>query len=462
MNHQTENAAFFLSRKYACDFSEQGTGKTFTAIATALNREGIERVVVVCPRHLIDNWVSELQVFGVPREAILKFWFSSKAKRVKALETINDYDFIVVNYGHLKLTLDSFTKLKNFYLLVDEAHEIGNMKTKVTKAVLKLAKASAGALFMTGTPLSNSPFKVYPFFTLCLPTAFKDFNEFKYHFADFSLIDTGRVTPWGKKVRVEVVQNYKNLTELYKLLKFFSRRVTKEEALDLPERIFVNRLIEMEPKQAKMYRQAEEELLIELSNGEMIDVTVPITKVTRLRQVCSNPFTIDEEYADDKHILNSEQTLLKDLENYDGKVVVVVSFKSTFHRLEKLFDENKIRYVSVRGGEKNVGDKVSIFNNTDCKVFLGLIDSIYTGLNLQKASTLIMYENTYNLLHYSQVIDRVHRKGQENKVVVIHYIRKHPSISKTSDEIILSALQKKINTEDAVLRYFAKNILKKS
>jgi SNF2 family DNA or RNA helicase len=464
MKHQEDNLRFFLSKKFACDFSEQGTGKTFTAIATALKSEGINRVLIVCPKHLIFNWDSELQVFGVPGEVITTFWFSNKKKREEAKKVVKDFDFIIVNYGHLKLESDFFTDLakdESTFLIVDEAHEIGNIETKITQAVFQVAEHCKKALFLTGTPISNSPLRIYPLLELCNPGKYKDFDSFKYTYAEYALIDTGRMTRWGQPIRVEVVSNYKNLDLLYKELSQFSKRVTKEECLDLPERVFVDRYIEMEPKQAKMYKQALEELIIELSNSEMIDVSLPITKVTRLRQLCSNPLIFDENYIDPNKELVSEKVLLEDLKNYPGKVVVVVSYKHTFHRLEQVFKRNKIKFVSVRGGEKNVGKKVKEFNeNESCKVFLGVVDSIYTGLNLQTASTLIMYENTYNLLHYSQVIDRVHRKGQKNKVVVLRYIRRHPSIpEKTADEIILESLNKKIGTEGAVLRFFAKKLI---
>ena len=54
---------------------------------------------------------------------------------------------------------------------------------------------------------------------------------------------------------VQIVVGYRNLGELSEKLKPFSYRVLKDDCLDLPDKIFMKRVVQLSPDQQKVYRQ---------------------------------------------------------------------------------------------------------------------------------------------------------------------------------------------------------------
>jgi SNF2 family DNA or RNA helicase len=59
--------------------------------------------------------------------------------------------------------------------------------------------------------------------------------------------------------QIQIVNGFKNLGELSNKLKDFSYRVLKEDCLDLPEKIFIKRQIQLSPEQRRLYDQMKKE-----------------------------------------------------------------------------------------------------------------------------------------------------------------------------------------------------------
>ena len=53
--------------------------------------------------------------------------------------------------------------------------------------------------------------------------------------------------------RVQLIGSYKRLDELAEKLKSFSYRVLKEDCLDLPEKVYIRREVELTEEQSKAY-----------------------------------------------------------------------------------------------------------------------------------------------------------------------------------------------------------------
>ncbi len=451
MPHQKRNALYHIKYKKTGDFSEQGTGKTYTAIASLLGVDDIEAALIVCPHHLLYDWAEALEYFGIKDYYVFERRRINKEKDLfKILET---YPIIITNYAQVRLKLDLFklfvSKYK-VYVIADEAHILGEMKSKITKSFIALGKIAERMLLMTGTPFSNKPVKVYSLSKVLQKNIWRTKNDFLMKYA---LMKQIRVRQGSGYRYINVVERWVHLEKLYEEIKTFAVRVEKKDIFDLPERIFVKRTLPMEKKQTKIYNQLLEEMLYVNEQGEPYLAVNSLSKFIRLRQVSSNPFIIEPNYC--KGWTEREKALIEDLKNYEGKKVVFVEFVHTFNRLQELFREHKIKFVSVRGGEKNVHLKVNTFKeDEEVEVFLGLRAACYTGLNLQVASTLINFELNFDLIQYSQSIDRIHRYGQKNKVIVINYVQTE------MEKLILKALQTKMDNERQVLDLFKKELPK--
>ena len=454
LEHQKEHAKYHLTHSKSCNFSEQGTGKTYTAIAAIVSHHFCERALIVCPKHLIDNWVDACVEYGVPREQIFVFQGSIKQREKQKQEMVSEkYSIWVTNYGHFRIEKKFFVEMvKDTRTLVvaDEAHCLGKKNTKITKAFDRVVSAGKYVLFMTGTPITNSPLRVYPLLSMCDPTLYSSKRDFlNAHAIEKTIRVPGK---YGKLRPVRVVESWKNFSLLYKNMAKVSVRITKDECIDLPERVFVTRRYEITPLQKKMYKQALEQLIVEMTSGEVKALVNPLAKAMLLREILGNPELVDPEIKIPSY--PKEEILLKDTEDYPGKIVIFCSFVGTFNRLLNLFGEQA---VGVRGGEKDMRGKLKRFNeDDDCRFFIGVRQACYTGLNLQVSHVLINYELDYDALMYNQGIDRIHRRGQEHKVTVIDYIAK---ISESFDLKILNSLRAKEAISNEVLKNFMRKEL---
>jgi SNF2 family DNA or RNA helicase len=68
--------------------------------------------------------------------------------------------------------------------------------------------------------------------------------------------------------QIEIVTGYRNLGELSEQLKPFSFRCLKDDCLDLPEKTYMKRVIQLTEEQQKVYDQMKKLALAEL-NGKI-------------------------------------------------------------------------------------------------------------------------------------------------------------------------------------------------
>ena len=144
------------------------------------------------------------------------------------------------------------------------------LKQNVQKTFLICAKR--GYLYrriLTGSPVTKNPLDLY---SQCefLNEEHLDFTSyyaFRNRYAEMKTLHIA-----GRSI--QVVSHFKNLDELAEQLKTFSYRVLKEECLDLPEKIYMKREIELSPEQKKVYKQMKEEALATLNGKQITTMTV--------------------------------------------------------------------------------------------------------------------------------------------------------------------------------------------
>ena len=77
---------------------------------------------------------------------------------------------------------------------------------------------------------------------------------------------------------------YKNLNELSRRIADFSYRITKKECLDLPDKIYITRDVELTKEQINLYNQIKQ-LSFTQYEGEIMSVQIALTKLLRLHQI---------------------------------------------------------------------------------------------------------------------------------------------------------------------------------
>jgi SNF2 family DNA or RNA helicase len=272
----------------------------------------------------------------------------------------------------------------------------------------------------------------------------KSFYSFQYEYAIIKRRNLGSYS-------FNQIVGYKNLKELNGLLDNFSFRVRKQDCLDLPDKVYTKRIVELSDPQRKIYDDIKKIALGICEEGTVTPTTI-LTQLLRLQQVCSGHVKLD-----DGTLKTFPSTKLNELEvmldEIDGKVIIWANFTMDIVLIEQLIG----RMYGVESVVSYYGDTttdqrdyaVSAFQNPDSPVrfFVGQPRTGGYGLTLTQASTVIYYSNSYDLEVRLQSEDRAHRIGQVNKVTYIDIIA-----DKTVDEKVLQALRNKIDLASVVLQ----------
>lgn len=428
-----------------------GCGKTLTAIAVvgaAYEMGAIEKVLVVAPTSVCAVWPKEFEDYATFKYKV-NVMLGDKKQRLKELEALKAFPFkalkvAVINYestwrdGIFEALMD----WKPDLVIADESQRIKTHDAQQSKAMHKLGDIAKYKLILSGTPVQNNAIDIFSQYRFLDPTVF-GLNYYAFR---------GRYAIMGGFSNRQII-GYKDLDELIKKEHSIAYRVTKDEALDLPEQTFLTRYITMETKDKNLYTQIKKNSFAELEGGGQISAPTVLTKLLRLQQFTGGFIQADDGAKPElvfKGKLNALEDIFDDYVIDEGKkLVVFCRFRPEIDLIQKLMDKKKIRYCSIYGDIKidDRGDIVKEFQtNPEVKVFLAQIDTAGLGITLTAADTCVYYSENFNYAAYSQSLARIHRIGQRNCCTYIHLV-----VKGTIDETVLKALAKKEDLAKAVV-----------
>ena len=414
---------------------EMGTGKTITSIAIvgkAYLTGKIKRLLILAPKSIVAVWEDEFSKFAdFPYS--LSVLTGTSAKKTDQLKTIphKGLEVAVVNYDSVPLIEKELSAWYPDFLICDESSRIKNPTAKMSKATYRIAKVCKYRLILTGTPIQNNPLDFFSQYKVLDDSIFgKSFYAFKNEYAVLGTYNQ----PIG----------WRKLPELVKKAHSIAFRVTKAEALDLPDTIDEIRPVALEDKAQKLYKAFVKESYMELSKGEVTATNI-LTRLLRLQQITGGFIRPDEESERYEQISSAKINALEDIIDTaiseNKKLVVIARFIPEIREICRMLDKKKIKYGHICGEVKDRAAEVDAFqNNPDCMVFVGQLQTVSMGLTLTAASTMVFYSLSYNFADYSQARARIHRIGQKNNCLYIHLVVKN-----TVDETVLKALEQKEN-----------------
>lgn len=381
--YQETGVDFLSKRKYALLADEQGIGKTAQAICAA-KQLACQRILVICPASVKYNWDREITNWDSCTRVVIN----------KTLDLIWRPRYTVINYDLIHRREFAKALLKETYDLIicDEAHYLKNSGAKRTKMVYGkggLADRADRVWLLTGTPVMNRPVEVFPMLRRFIPDQLAKYADYMNFTRRYCAGYRGKFG-WD-------ASGASNIDELAKHLNDFMLRRTKQEVLpELPEKIFQK--IEFDPPTKKVEKLLQNE-------REAFDLGAMATD-RREVGMAKLPFVIE-------HLTNL-------LEEKD-KVIVFAHHRDVLEALAWAFRSSGA--VLVYGGitSKQKQTLVDEFvNNPKRRLFLGQIDSAGIGIDgLQKvADTIVFAEVSWVPGSIKQAIDRCHRIGQKNKVLV--------------------------------------------
>lgn len=247
------------------------------------------------------------------------------------------------------------------------------------------------------------------------------------------------------------VTGYRRLDELGEKLNRFATRITKDECLDLPEKIYMKRNVPLTKEQTTAYVQMQKLALARLESGELATTQSVLTQIMRLQQICCGHLQPDNGPI--VEIKNNRLSELMDiLDEVSGKVIIWATWTYDIHQIEaaikKKFGPRSV--ASYYGGteQDRRQEIVNEFQDPDSELrfFIGQPKTGGYGITLTAATTMVYYSNSYDLEIRLQSEDRAHRIGQKSNVTYIDLVSPN-----TIDEKILSALRDKIDIAGQVL-----------
>lgn len=426
---------------------EMGCGKTLTSIAVAgagYKLGHLRRVLIVAPTSVCAVWPKEFQEYA-DFPYTVRTLLGTKTQRLKELDDLEKWPFpallvAVINYESTWRE-GIFERLQAFdadLIICDESQRIKTHDAAQSKAMHRLGDQSRYKLILSGTPVQNDAMDIFSQYRFLDPTIFgQNYYTFRNRYAVMGGFNKKQVV------------GYRDMDELIRKEHSIAYRVTKEEAVDLPEQTFENRIVALGKKERGIYNQLKRDSVAHLEGGGQVTATTVLTRLLRLQQFTGG-FLVEDEAMKPQLVSRGKLDALADiLQDYvvEGKkkLVIFARFIPEVMEIIKLtgdmLGKAGKRCVAIYGDipKEQRGDIVKQFQtDPDTMVFVGQIDTAGTGITLTAADTCVYYSVNFNYATYSQSLSRIHRIGQKNRCTYIHLVTE-----KTVDETILKALARK-------------------
>ena len=437
-------------------FAEMGTGKTKIALDNACilyNRGKIDRLLVVAPKGAYMNWVDLEIPTHVPDyvEKEVTAWKLSTSQRYKAeLKSIRAFNnfrlkIFVMNVEALSTKKGTDAAklflIGNSMMIVDESTTIKNPKAKRTKNILTLAKEAKYRRILTGSPVTQSPMDLWSQMDFLDPYILGQSSYYAFRTRYAVVIEA---TAAGGTHRYQKIVKFKNLKELGERVSPHSYRILKKDCLDLPDKVYSKRFVELSDEQTKAYAEMKANAMAMLQGQSATALNV-LTQLIRLHQITCGHMKTDE--GNIIELKNSRlDELMQILGETNGKVIIWANYIHDILSIEKAIKKEygDDSYCTYYGATKSEDRQKCIYDfqnkENNCRFFIGNTQTGGYGITLTAASTVIYYSNNYDLEKRIQSEDRAHRIGQVNKVAYIDLVAKG-----TVDEKIIQSLKNKVN-----------------
>lgn len=425
--------------------NDMGTGKTLCAIAIARMLH-VQRVLIICPLAVVSVWRGQLADYwpGAQFVDCASETIADRATLLRSIRGKEEHEADVVLVGYESFWRDPLKKAirdwKPQLVIWDEGHRIKSRSAKQSRFSHFLADAVPHRLVLSATPMTRGPEDLYSLFRVINPNVFGTrFQDFSWEYLIFG----------GYQGRSVV--GYRNRQKLEWLLHQHSTRITKAEALDLPEEQPVEITVPMPEKTRAVYNRLVQTAISEVTalDGQtgIALSRVVLTNILRLKQITSGFVKTDDdrELDLDTAKLDTTRELLSDMPQ---RVVVFCHFRRDIDRIQAMLAQEKRehwvldgrttaaqREFAVKQWEQSVGGVLV------CQIAVSSL-----GIDLTAANTAIYYSVDYSLTNWIQCHGRLHRHGQVNKVTN-YYLMSERSI----DQKVYRALARKEDLSRSIL-----------
>lgn len=380
---------------------EMGLGKT-VQVAVSLeilwHKLQLNRALIVVPASLKLNWETEVRRWA-PSLSVQTVRGDAADRLVYYRLPIN---VLIASYEEIRLDIMKFATNTYFDVVVlDEAQRIKNLHSKSSLACRLLSRNCSWAL--TGTPVENRISDLISIFRF---------------------------------VKVGVLYDGLTRNEIHARMRpYFLRRCKRDVLKDLPPIIDQELPIELQGKQKDAYHRAWTDRWKNCdSNQNDFSPINLFAIITKLKQLCN----YDKESGESAK-LNVLLNILESQVAPDHKIIVFSQYVETLKWLASQI--KNIPHEIFHGGlsqleREKILDQFRQEAGPSCLLISLRAGGI--GLNIQEASTVVLFDRWWNPALENQAIQRAHRFGRDRSLHVIRFI-----VQKTIEERISNIIEKK-------------------
>ncbi len=230
---------------------------------------------------------------------------------------------------------------------------------------------------------------------------------------DFMMHYSAKVqhTPWGNKYF-----GVKNEGELKKMLESCMLRRTKIDGL--PSRVDKTITLDVKGADLKKLIKEENEFLIKAGidpNEIKKDLKLSSMDMSALAAVRQRTAIFKIKFFMD---------VLPDIREKARNLIIYVYHRDVQVKVSEQLMEKGIKHKIINGSVSNKKRAaiISEFQSGMCNVILATISSLKEGVNLTKGEAVLFIEHDWTPANIEQAIGRVHRRGQENTVLIYHFL----------------------------------------
>ncbi len=437
----------FRGRGLFCD--EVGLGKTIEAglvIKEYLERQMVERILILAPPGLVEQWREELdQKFG------LAHFITNTDDQFRAWgdEAWAHFPRIIASLAaaRLKGTREIITGLSHDLVVVDEAHHLKNRSSVSWKFINKLQKKYI--LMLTATPVENKLDELYNLITILKPGQLKTPREFRQQFVV-------RGDP-------RLPKNRARLRQL--LADVMVRHSRAQVSIKLPPRRAHTVRLELSQAEQALYRDVSQFVRqsyaanvprqLALRSLQRAIGSSPPAAAQMLRQMATRPawavyHPLLEELADRAEAITSWAKLVA-LEKLVGragsdKLLIFTHFRATLAALAGHLEKTGVDFITYRGGMTIQQKDEAIQRFEQERQVLLSTEAAGEGRNLEFCHLMVNIDLPWNPQRLEQRVGRIHRVGQAEPVEIFNL-----SAAGTVEDYLLDILDRKLNMFELVV-----------
>lgn len=458
--HQQAYLQRFWEYRVAALFADMGTGKSFMLInnvAMLYDKGKLNGFLIVAPKGVYRNWYDTEIPKHLPDHVVYRMAIWSPSPRKAEQKAMDDLFTVTEDLKILVMNVEAFSTAKgtayakrfllvhNAMMAIDESTTIKTPNSARSKNTEKVGRGARYRRILTGSPVTKSPMDLYQ---QCAFLSDDCLNVSSYYVfqARYAVTVERQLNTHSFKQIV----GYRRLDELKEKLDRFAYRVKKEECLDLPDKLYVKREVDLTPEQIKYYNQMKAFAMAQIEGG-LVSTVNALTQLMRLHQIVCGHVKLDDGSVIELPNKRLDE-LLAIVEETDGKLIIWANYRHDIEAIKlALSKEYGMNSVGMYYGDTEMDERKRVLEefqnpNSEMRFFVGNPSTGGYGLTLTAASTMVYYSNSFDLEKRLQSEDRAHRIGQTKNVTYIDLIAVG-----TVDEKIVKALRAKIDIATQVL-----------